>query len=413
MDAKMVIFGCGKLGHEALNVLGSENIACFCDNSPTLIGSEQYGKQVVSFEKLKESYSDAAVIICANARFGNAWAMAQQCEENGVKDYFFWQSVRERDFFSRQAELLSYLNSSINRKQLKSEMYLKRGEELHSQLDYLKRHIDIRHMKPATGLLREWQLLLVETAAELFEKLKELEIKPFLFAGNLLGYVRHNGFIPWDDDIDFALMRDEYEKLRAFCGEHMYTEDEYRDRKNCKKEVREELKDYYWGNGGGDEFNIYRILPDGGKAVVDFFVMDYYASDYTYEALMQMREEVTRRLNNAILEKAGGALYDDEKRYQYFQEAVAQMRPHLAQESEHIYFGIDCMNLYFNFHRGSWIPREVVFPLKEISYEGASFYIPHDAEEFAKFQYRDIWELPDDIGVPQHVGDMLAGEKNW
>lgn len=47
MDTKMVIFECGKLGHEAFNVLSGENVECFCDNSPTLIGTEQYGKSVI------------------------------------------------------------------------------------------------------------------------------------------------------------------------------------------------------------------------------------------------------------------------------------------------------------------------------------------------------------------------------
>lgn len=63
--------------------------------------------------------------------------------------------------------------------------------------------------------IREHQQALYILLSEFDRVCRELDIPYILFAGTMLGAVRHQGFIPWDDDLDIMMLRADYDRFLA------------------------------------------------------------------------------------------------------------------------------------------------------------------------------------------------------
>lgn len=80
--------------------------------------------------------------------------------------------------------------------------------------------------------LKTLQNELKKMLVEFINKCEANNLRYFLFYGTLLGAIRHNGFIPWDDDIDLLMPREDVEKFVELFKD-FYSDNAHLDGYNC------------------------------------------------------------------------------------------------------------------------------------------------------------------------------------
>lgn len=389
---KYILFGAGNFGRDALLQIGSENIECFCDNNKEILGTKRFDKTIISFEKLKEVFNDYIVVICAS--FEKSYIMANQLEENNISDYVPYSMFRyfdcNSDYWSRLAE------DNIERLNVKCQFYRNKSNDLDAQVNYFKFHSDIRTMKPATGKLREHQLDEINAVREFNNVFESINVQPFLGAGNLLGYVRHNGFIPWDDDMDLYLIRDEFERLKKYCFDNFQVM-----RSESRECSSDEISKFY--SEHPDEWCVWEChthfqlvkvnLKRNDSVGIDFFVMDYYDDNYSYIEHRKYLNELHMQIIQ--LEK-------ETERIKFIKNELKNNK-YIVKKSNLLYMGIDNMDSYILYDKGEWISNDIVFPLSRVQYEGVMVWIPNKPEEFLKYQFNNIYDFPNDVGLQKHI----------
>ena len=83
--------------------------------------------------------------------------------------------------------------------------------------------------------IEEVQSELLELMKKVHTFLEKHQLKYYLLGGSALGAVRHGGFIPWDDDIDIGMFRDDYEAFLTLASEFDkdYDIENFYNFKNC------------------------------------------------------------------------------------------------------------------------------------------------------------------------------------
>lgn len=290
----------------------------------------------------------------------------------------------------------------LQQKMYEAEHYKRLWQNSQAQLDYLKEHADITTLKPATGKLRQEQLELVDFAKNFFEEIKELDIKPFLIAGNLLGAVRHKGFIPWDEDLDFGLMREDYDKLVNFCKKHYIVTDYTKNYKKSEwnsvigySELRPYLKKYpnqYILDIWLDQIQIFYGTSIGDRKAIDFWAYDFYDESYSFAEHKEYLQYISQKKSTI----------DNIAEIINFLDQEIKCNKNIVRESKKIYFGIDCVMSYSKPFNTNFIPYDIIFPLKKLQFENTEFYAPNKEKEYLLFEFEDFMKFPPDLGIGHH-----------
>lgn len=114
---------------------------------------------------------------------------------------------------------LDTLNTEYNNLSSKYDLLLSKYEELNNVARYnqnaIQSSIEISAIPKATGEMRLVQKGNV-IMLELLKKIcKEHHFEFILWGGSLLGAIRHNDFIPWDDDVDVVMPREQFNQMFA------------------------------------------------------------------------------------------------------------------------------------------------------------------------------------------------------
>lgn len=383
-NKKVILFGCGAYGLRALKLLGRENVYAFCDNACKSDRTE-YGIAYLTFGSMKNIIESYILLVSMNA--GNARTVSKQLLDNGIDDFLIMdEGIMEMIEDTSADSFMNLVNQDVERIRMERNQFAAVSKNLEEQLNYLKSLSDITKLKPAWGYLSYIQEESVRIAKLIFEDLQELNIKPFVIAGTLLGFHRHNGFVPWDDDLDFGLFRNDYDRLLSY-GRTQYV---YIERKASFDEDDDELTKKVFSEHP-NKFIMF-VSPNcmqigyGCSEIearkIDFFSYDYYEDNARFEDHKKLIEECR---DKRYTERGNAFVLDYRSR-----------RAAVCEKSNYVFWGLDNMDSYV-YEENDWFPADMIYPLKEICFEGLRCYAPNKPEEMLKLFYGDYMSYPEDL----------------
>ncbi len=249
--------------------------------------------------------------------------------------------------------------------------------------------------------LEEMQKIELDIMLEFSKICKNHGLRYYLAGGTLLGAVRHQGFIPWDDDIDIKMPRKDYEKFikisKLELPSHLYVMSPY-DKKNCQYtfmkicDKRTKLVEYSENNI--KELSVYiDILPMDGypsnRNKLDKHIKKLYRWNSLYH-YSQINYELTGSKYNHIslfLLKNLKKIYPSLP-YSIYKRLTKIASKYDYETSEYVGLAVEG-NLYKEIFNKQWL-QETMY----LKFEGYEFLVPNGYKNHLKIFYGDYMKLP-------------------
>ncbi len=260
------------------------------------------------------------------------------------------------------------------------------------------------------GRLRQAQLKMLAMLEVVDAICQKHNLDYWLDAGTLLGAVRHQGFIPWDDDMDIAMPRASYEEFLRLAPQELpehiwlqtiHTDPGYfnmatplkiRDRSSRYIEKHEQGNEPYVQGIFIDVF-VYDCMPEDpklrkrykflAKKISRFLSTKYGAVSIGHHA--KVYKTIGKVIPKSILESSLNNI---------IQKANASGSPYLGR-------GYNCVGKNF-------LKQEDIYPLKRAVFETGSFNIPNNAPELLTQQFGDYLTLPpENQRVMRHCKELV------
>lgn len=232
--------------------------------------------------------------------------------------------------------------------------------------------------------IKKVQQILLVMAEKITGILDRHNIKYFITFGTLLGAVRHQGFVPWDDDFDFFLFDEEYDEAMEYLRE------ELPDWLIVHDDKIDKICWSYWSRIK-DLNTITQAIrfPDDNLYQYKGICIDLYRLKKSKKT--EARLNILRENREYFLRKCEKGLINDD----FCKRKVLEIDKEITKEKQIICNEKETNEeLYYFVVLTKYIKPEDIFPLRKYVFEGYEFWGPHNADSILKQAYGDYMSPP-------------------